>query len=115
MTLEDMRSEFRKIRHAAVRGFHFRTGDDWMIQVRAQLARMGVGGDPTPQQWLSAARNVQVPCRRCAGTGNFITRVENGKPQGPGGPCFRCNGKGYQTEADWRRNYGYDMNRPVYL
>lgn len=47
-------------------------------------------------------------CRRCAGTGAFITYVENGVPKGPGGPCFRCNGKGYQTEDDRRRNWGYD-------
>lgn len=54
-------------------------------------------------------------CRRCAGTGHFITRVENGQPKGPGGICFRCRGKGYQTEADERRNDYYDRHRPVYL
>lgn len=47
-------------------------------------------------------------CRRCAGTGAFITYVENGVPKGPGGPCFRCNGKGYQDDTDRRRNWGYD-------
>jgi hypothetical protein len=50
----------------------------------------------------------EAPCKRCAGTGQFITYVENGVPKGPGGPCFRCNGKGIQTVADHRRNYGYD-------
>ncbi len=48
-------------------------------------------------------------CRRCAGTGQFITYVENGVPKGPGGICFRCGGKGVQTEDDQRRNWGYDM------
>lgn len=47
-------------------------------------------------------------CKRCAGTGQFITYVENGKPKGPGGVCFRCNGKGWQSEQDARRNWGYD-------
>ncbi len=47
-------------------------------------------------------------CRRCAGTGRFITGVQNGKPVGPGGPCFRCGGKGYHDSADRKRNAGYD-------
>lgn len=50
----------------------------------------------------------KAPCSRCAGTGQFITYVENGVPKGPGGPCYRCGGKGVQTVADHRRNYGYD-------
>jgi len=49
-------------------------------------------------------------CRRCAGTGAFITRIENGKPKGPGGICFRCAGKGYQTDADHKRNDYYDAH-----
>ncbi len=49
-------------------------------------------------------------CGRCAGTGAFITYVENGKPRGPGGQCFRCNGKGRHTQADRKRNLYYDMH-----
>lgn len=49
-------------------------------------------------------------CRRCAGTGQFITRVENGQPKGPGGICFRCQGKGHHTQADRRRNWGRDQH-----
>ena len=48
------------------------------------------------------------PCRRCARTGRFITMVLNGVPTGPGGICFRCGGKGYHTQADRKRNLGYD-------
>src|SRR4051812_44928517 len=55
----------------------------------------------------------RAKCRRCAGTGQFITRVENGVPTGPGGECFRCGGKGYQTVADRRRNYGHDNFAPI--
>jgi hypothetical protein len=38
-------------------------------------------------------------CRRCVGTGMFITGMLNGKPTGPGGPCFRCGGNGKQTDC----------------
>lgn len=47
-------------------------------------------------------------CARCSGTGAYITGMLNGKPVGPGGICFRCSGKGFTTDADQRRNYGYD-------
>jgi hypothetical protein len=49
-------------------------------------------------------------CGRCAGTGQFITYVENGKPRGPGGICFRCGGKGRHTQADRKRNLYHDMH-----
>ena len=49
-------------------------------------------------------------CRRCSGTGRFITYVENGQPRGPGGRCFRCGGKGYHSQGDRRRNLGYDKH-----
>ena len=46
-------------------------------------------------------------CTRCAGTGQFITMVVNGRPTGPGGACYRCGGKGFHNNADRRRNWGY--------
>ncbi|KKN32082.1 hypothetical protein LCGC14_0817370 [marine sediment metagenome] len=49
-------------------------------------------------------------CGRCATTGHFITYVENGKPRGPGGICFRCEGKGFHTLADRKRNLYHDMH-----
>lgn len=51
-----------------------------------------------------------VRCDRCAGTGRFITMCLNGKPTGPGGECYRCQGKGYQTAEDEKRNEYYDMH-----
>ena len=62
----------------------------------------------TGAAWLRRARLVKVPCGRCACTGRFITRTVNGKPEGPGGDCFRCNGKGYQDTDDLYRNRAYD-------
>lgn len=53
-------------------------------------------------------KDARVFCGRCAGTGAFITYVENGIPKGPGGPCYRCNGKGFHTAADRKRNVWYD-------
>ncbi len=50
------------------------------------------------------------PCGRCAQTGDFITGTLNGKPTGPGGPCFRCNGAGYHDQADRRRNHWHDIH-----
>jgi len=75
--------------------------------VRAILAGAGIT-EPTPEQWVQGAKAVSFPCARCAGTGQFITQVVNGKPTGPGGICYRCDGKGRQNDADRRRNYGYD-------
>lgn len=49
-------------------------------------------------------------CGQCAGTGQFVTMVVNGKPTGPGGECFRCQGKGYQTPEDETRNNAYDQH-----
>jgi len=56
-----------------------------------------------------------TPCRRCASTGDYITGTLNGKPVGPGGICFRCGGKGYQTVEDKRRNEYYDEHRSYSL
>ena len=49
-------------------------------------------------------------CDRCARTGNFITMSVNGKPTGPGGICFRCNGKGFHHQKDRRRNAARDRH-----
>jgi len=54
-------------------------------------------------------------CLRCAGTGQFITMVENGVPKGPGGTCFRCAGKGWQTVRDARRNDYWERHRTVHI
>lgn len=66
--------------------------------------------EPTPKVEV-----VREHCGRCAGTGQFITYVENNQPKGPGGICFRCEGKGYQTPEDKKRNEYYDTHRTVYV
>jgi len=61
------------------------------------------------------SRDKEEHCGRCAGTGQFITGITNNVPTGPGGVCFRCGGKGYQTEKDRRRNDYYDQHRSISL
>jgi len=62
----------------------------------------------TPAGFVKAAQRVTFPCRRCAGSGEFVTMMVNGKPTGPGGICFRCGGKGAQNDADAKRNRYFD-------
>lgn len=70
--------------------------------------RVRASGAVTPSECIAALESLRCPCRRCAGTGSFVTGVTNGKPMGPGGPCYRCEGRGYQTLADARRNRAFD-------
>lgn len=79
---------------------------------RSFLSGKGVAA-PAPADWVIAAREALVRCGRCAGTGMFVTRVENGEPKGPGGACYRCGGKGLQNEADARRNNYHDIHQIV--
>lgn len=46
----------------------------------------------------------------CSGTGKFYSggAVVNGQYTGTVGVCFRCGGKGWQNEADRKRNDYYD-------
>ncbi len=56
------------------------------------------------------AQNALTDCDGCSGDGVFkgAGRVENGKFIGFQGRCYRCQGKGRQTESDVRRNQFYD-------
>jgi hypothetical protein len=55
----------------------------------------------------------QPPARHecdCYGTGLYYGHgyFENGRFKGTSGTCYRCHGKGYQTDADVKRNNYYD-------
>lgn len=54
-----------------------------------------------------------LECDGCNGSGVFYGAgaVVNGKFVGYTGTCYRCGGKGHQTESDRKRNWGYDQNR----
>jgi hypothetical protein len=65
------------------------------------------------QKWITEKRdpkNAKLPCDGCPGNGVYHGSgyVENGKFRGFTGTCFRCEGKGFQNEADRKRNWGYD-------
>lgn len=49
---------------------------------------------------------------QCDGTGNFYSGggMLNGKYTGKVGVCYRCGGKGWQNNADQKRNEYYDNN-----
>jgi len=99
--LTKMRREYSERRaHAA---YDNATSTAFDAAVRAIVAE-----GATPEQWLAATDAVRFPCRRCVGTGSFITGTLNGVPTGPGGPCFRCQGRGMQGWEDGRRNAYHD-------
>lgn len=67
-----------------------------------------------PKQEKIEIPNTEVrhKCDGCPGDGIYRGHgyVENGVFKGITGQCFRCGGKGYQTEEDRRRNSYYDNN-----
>jgi hypothetical protein len=114
VTIEECRSLYARIRARS----EARTARDFDAAVRAYFRDHGMLGpngaeviapkDLPPTSWVEAALAVRFTCRRCAGTGAFVTYVENGQPKGPGGPCFRCAGRGTQNDTDVRRNFTHD-------
>ena len=46
-------------------------------------------------------------CHACGSTG--VYKFADGRT----GHCFRCKGKGFQDEADQKRNYGFDLHHPA--
>ena len=101
-----LRDEYKRIARRSEQ-----TPETFNAAVAALIASKGIK-NPTPAQMVRAARRVAFPCARCGGTGLFVTMVVNGRPTGPGGICYRCGGKGEQTDTDRRRNFGYDVNAP---
>lgn len=88
---------------------------DAMSAIAALADKISGEKMPTPEQWVLAANTVRLICRRCGGTGQFITYVLNGVGKGPGGDCFRCAGKGVQTAADAHRNIHFDQNQIIHI
>lgn len=89
-------AEFVKIGGKVIEGGARDSGFGWTGEIIVDDTRKGVSGT--------------FHCGRCAGSGAFITYVENGVPKGPGGICFRCQGKGRHTQKDRKRNLYHDMH-----
>jgi DnaJ-class molecular chaperone len=66
---------------------------------------------------IKAVPEGNVECDGCRGDGVHYGRgaVVNGKFVGFTGVCFRCGGKGSQTESDVKRNRCYDRHRTFSL
>jgi len=113
-TADGCRAAYRAARKYVVKNSYagsaaFPTNADFDARVKADMEKAGVT-EPTPRDWVKYAHRVTFPCGRCGGTGRFITMVENGQPKGPGGQCFRCQGKGHQNARDAHRNFWHDMH-----
>jgi hypothetical protein len=96
---------------------YLKRGKVWWWAKPANSAVAGWTGIPENAHEHEAAKvtreqnpgaKVLTFCGRCGGTGRYVTMVLNGKPTGPGGECYRCEGKGWQTEGDEVRNAAYD-------
>lgn len=106
------RAEYRALRNGSdidnaefdsmVAGFQPANAEMWV-----KFARLIAKAKPEAKAEKKAER---APCGRCAQTGKYITGTVNGKPVGPGGDCYRCAGKGYQTREDEQRNETHDRH-----
>ena len=103
-TVNELRAEYRSIRAGFLHENSRETKANFDEAVRSSV--MGT----SPEDFIAAAKDMTTRCGRCSATGRFITYVENGQPKGPGGECFRCCGKGYQTYSDVKRNEVHDMH-----
>ena len=107
MDVKELRAEFdRLMRNSGVAA----TRQEWLAAVRVLALKASGGAEPTPEQWVDAAKKATVSCWSCSGKGIYYGRgyVENGVFKGFTGPCFRCGGKGHQNQDDFTRNWGYD-------
>jgi len=112
-------SNFDRVKNVSREGFHSREDARQsarnFMRIGGKVAEGGERPDGT-WGWTGEIRvedsheevEGNFGCGRCAMTGRFITYVENGIPRGPGGVCFRCDGKGYHTREDRKRNAAYD-------
>ena len=110
---EGCREAYKVIRWWAGHGDQCISRADFDRRVKAGLAKMEIL-DPEPRDYVRAALAIGWKCPRCGGTGQYVTMVLNGKPSGPGGICYRCEGKGYQKAKDNHRNYWYDVKGRSY-
>lgn len=107
MTVEELRAEFNRLMRNAT---HCASREEWMAAVTALAMKASGGAEPTPEQWVAAAKAAKVSCWNCSGKGIYYGRgyVENGVFKGTTGPCYRCGGTGKQGQDDFTRNWGYD-------
>lgn len=105
--VKELRAEFGRLMRNAQ---YAATREEWLAAVRELALKASGGDEPTPEQWVEAARAAKVPCWSCSGKGIYYGKgyVENGVFKGFTGPCYRCGGRCKQGQDDFTRNWGYD-------
>jgi hypothetical protein len=100
LTVEQLRNVYRFYRRAALYGIS-------EVELAEHL-------DPftgsTPVGWIEAIKTIQTECDKCSGSGTYQWGACINGRMTHSGSCFRCEGKGYQTMDDFRRNRGYDQH-----
>lgn len=113
-SVETLRAEFATLQ----RNGSYDVGQEtWFQACRETLDKMLMEGEqPTPELWVEAAEKTTVKCPACRGSGIYQWGAYDllKKTMQHSGPCFRCLRKGYQTQEDAKRNYGYDNHRRVF-
>lgn len=99
-------ADYAKVRNrtlaSAINGRPNKADQERFDRAARNIVERAVGEDnATGADWLQAAYRVKVECSACDGSGEY-----RGK-----GLCFRCQGRGYQTYGDARRNWGYANRR----
>jgi hypothetical protein len=89
----------------------YNAGDKWDEAVKAYAAKH-YGQNPTPEQWVEAAEKATTKCDHCTNGTYYWGASVNGKMTNAA-PCYRCQGKGHQNQADYGRNRCYDSHRRV--
>ena len=104
-TTEQYRAEYRRIRDRA----DVHSPADFDRAVRMTLGERAATA--TPAEWVAAAKVAPFSCNRCGGTGVYAKSWDliQGTPRGFSGVCYRCRGRGYQTDLDSQRNYAADL------
>lgn len=71
------------------------------------MAKREAKGEYQRVDTVSIAASTKVTCTHCGGTGVYKWGASVNGVMTHSGPCYQCEGKGYQTDADQRRNWGY--------
>lgn len=97
-SVESLRTEY-----AAIRARAYVSSSEFDGEVKARL-----GSDTstaTPAAWVRAASEVDFPCDSCERDGIWPGAEMSGNQNTT---CYRCGGKGTQTDRDRQRNIPYE-------
>lgn len=99
MTVEELRTEYRKLRRNADQ---FMGREAFNDQVNGMIPR-----NASPEEYVYAAERVTCKCARCQGSGTYYWGASVNGVMSHSGTCYACEGKGRLNQDDFRRNWGY--------